>query len=59
MVRDREISVIKRCSGPRRRRMAGVAGCGISGRDVVRDRAAQGLRTVPIRQVATVAGRVR
>ena len=59
VMRDREPGVIKGCSCPRRRRMAGVAGCGIAGRDVVRDRAAQGLRTVPIRLVASIAGRVR
>ena len=59
MVRDREIGVIKGCSCPRRRRVAGVARCWIPGGDVVRDRAAQGLRTVPIRQVASIAGRIR
>ena len=37
MVRDREPSVIKGCSCPHGRRVAGVAGRWIAGGDVVRD----------------------
>jgi len=40
MMRDREPSVIKGCSCPRGRRVAGVAGRWIAGGDVVRDRTA-------------------
>ena len=59
VVRDREPGVVEGRTQPARGCVASVARCGVSSRDVVRDRAAQRLCTVPLRLVASIAGRVR
>ena len=59
IVRDLEPGVVEGRPQPRRGCVAGIAGCGISGRNVVRDRAAERLCAVPLREVASIAGRVR
>ena len=59
IVRDLEIGVVEGRPQPGRGCMAGIAGCRIACRDVVRHRAAQRLCAIPIRLMAAVAGRVR
>ena len=59
MVRNREVGVIEGCAKPTRGRMAGLAGGWIISSEVVWNGAAQSLRTVPVRQVATVAKGIR
>ena len=56
VVRNREIiAVIENGIQPVRGAVACVAGSGIAGGDVVRYRASESLRAVPLRDVATVA----
>jgi len=55
IVRNREPRVIEGGSCPRGRRVARVAGGRITRRNVIRHRAAQSLRAVPIRLVTAVA----
>ena len=55
MVRNREVSVIKRRACPGRGRMATVASRWVAGGEVVRDRTAQSCRAVPVGEVAAVA----
>ena len=59
MVRDSEEGVSEGRSQPARGCVAGVARCRIPCRDVVRDRATQSLCAVPLREVASIADRVR
>ena len=55
VVRNREPRVVEGRTGPSGRRMAAVASRRIASGDMVRDRATQGLRAVPIRLVTAVA----
>ena len=59
MVGDRKIGVVEGRTQPARGCVASVARCRVSSRDVVRDRAAERLCAVPLREVASIAGRVR
>src|SRR5271157_485632 len=60
VVGDREeIAVIERGSEPACRRVAGIARRWITGRNMVGHRAAQGLRAVPIGNVAAIADGIR
>ena len=59
MVRDRKIGMVEGRAQPTRGCVAGIARCRISSSDVVRDRAAERLCAVPLREVASIAGRVR
>ena len=56
---NREVRVVKRRSEPAAGGVATIAGRWVSRCDVIRNRAAERLRTVPLRLVASIAGRVR
>ena len=59
MVGDRKIGVVEGRTQPARGCVAGIARCRISCSNVIRDSAAERLCAVPLREVASIAGRVR
>ena len=59
MVRNREIRMVKRCARPTGGRVTAVASRRVARGDVVRDRASQGLRAIPVSDVTAVARGVR
>ena len=58
IMRKCEPGVIKRRAEPSGRRVTGIACRRVTGRDVVRHAAAEGLRAIPFRQVASIANGV-